>query len=275
MARIRYIKPSFFTSDEVAELPPLIRLLFAGIWCLADREGFLEDRPKRIKAEVMPHDRIDVVKAIDLLELRGFVHRYEVDGVGLIHVTNFLVHQKPHHREPPSTLHPCPVHGTSITHATTEWESSRARNVKGNGEGKGDGDRNGDASMTPPTTRESPEWQRAIRAWDAQSPGSINPIILQQLDDWLADGIPIDWIEEACKRAGLQGGRKGAAYLGTMFTQWRKDGFGFDSRPQKGAQRQPSEPDYSRGVNTGAGLVVKTLEQEYAEERARKKQEAG
>ena len=51
MARARNIKPGFFLNEELGVLPPLVRILFAGLWCIADRDGRLEDRPKRIKME--------------------------------------------------------------------------------------------------------------------------------------------------------------------------------------------------------------------------------
>ena len=35
------------------------RLLFVGLWTIADRNGRLEDRPKRIRAELFPYDEID------------------------------------------------------------------------------------------------------------------------------------------------------------------------------------------------------------------------
>jgi len=60
MARARNIKPGFFMDDVLAEIEPLGRILFAGLWCIADREGRLEDRPKRIKAEVLPYDECDM-----------------------------------------------------------------------------------------------------------------------------------------------------------------------------------------------------------------------
>ena len=43
--RTRLLKPGFFMNEELARLPVRARLLFAGLWCLADREGRLEDRP--------------------------------------------------------------------------------------------------------------------------------------------------------------------------------------------------------------------------------------
>ena len=54
MSRIRSIKPEFFLDEELAELSPLTRLLFVGLWTLADCEGRLEDRPKRIRAQLHP-----------------------------------------------------------------------------------------------------------------------------------------------------------------------------------------------------------------------------
>ena len=44
MARARLLKPGFFTNEDLCELPAFGRLLFAGLWTIADREGRLEDR---------------------------------------------------------------------------------------------------------------------------------------------------------------------------------------------------------------------------------------
>lgn len=56
MARSRNIKPAFFFNEQLAEVAPLGRLLFIGLWTIADREGRLEDRPRKIKAEVLAYD---------------------------------------------------------------------------------------------------------------------------------------------------------------------------------------------------------------------------
>ena len=52
--RARNLKPGFFKNDALAECDPLARILFEGLWCMADREGRLECHPKRIKAEILP-----------------------------------------------------------------------------------------------------------------------------------------------------------------------------------------------------------------------------
>lgn len=104
MARARNIKPGFFTNEDLAEIHPLGRLLFAGLWTLADREGRLEDRPKRIKAAVLPYDDYDIEELLTELSARGFILRYQVDERGYIWIPCFGKHQNPHHREGASLL---------------------------------------------------------------------------------------------------------------------------------------------------------------------------
>ena len=104
MARLRTIKPSFFTNEDLVTVDPLGRLLFIGLWCWADREGRLEDRPARLKIQIMPADDCDVVDLLDQLERTGFIARYEVEGARYIHVVNFHKHQRPHVKESPSEL---------------------------------------------------------------------------------------------------------------------------------------------------------------------------
>ena len=58
MARARNIKPSFFMNEDLGQADPLVSLLFISLWCLADREGRLEDRPLKIKAQTFPYREI-------------------------------------------------------------------------------------------------------------------------------------------------------------------------------------------------------------------------
>jgi hypothetical protein len=104
MARARNLKPGFFTNETLAECHPLARLLFQGLWCHADREGRLEFRPKRLKAEVLPYDDCDIAELLDELAARGFIAVFEAAGIQYIQVVNFAKHQNPHMREPASTI---------------------------------------------------------------------------------------------------------------------------------------------------------------------------
>lgn len=105
MARARNIKPSLFKNELLGEADPLLTILFQGLWCLADREGRLEDRPKRIKAEIFPYRELpDFNGYLTELEQLGFIERYSVGEVAVILVLNFVKHQSPHKTEKDSEL---------------------------------------------------------------------------------------------------------------------------------------------------------------------------
>jgi len=104
MSRIRTIKPQFFTDEIIAELPPLTRLLFIGLWTAADREGRLEDRAKRIKVELLPYDDADVDEMLNILADRQFITRYTVDFHRYIQIRTFEKHQNLNPRESPSVI---------------------------------------------------------------------------------------------------------------------------------------------------------------------------
>lgn len=107
MARSRNIKPAIMANEELAELPFQARLLFIYTWMLADREGRLDDRPKRIGAQALPYDReVNVDELLTLLQRRGFIERYEVDGSKYIQINGFTKHQMPHHKEVESIIPP-------------------------------------------------------------------------------------------------------------------------------------------------------------------------
>lgn len=94
MSRIRTIKPEFFIDDQLAELPALARLLFIGLWTIADCAGRMEDRPKRIKAQVLPFDNCDPEKLLQELHKARFILRYRVASEAYIQVVTFNKHQR-------------------------------------------------------------------------------------------------------------------------------------------------------------------------------------
>lgn len=104
MARSRNIKPAFFKNEDLAELPFQDRLLFIGLWGLADREGRLENRVKRIKAEVFPYDDVNVEKGLNNLVQMKFIVIYKVQDNSYIQISNWDKHQNPHHKEVESVI---------------------------------------------------------------------------------------------------------------------------------------------------------------------------
>lgn len=125
MARARNIKPSFFENEDLAELDPYARLLFISLWTQADREGRLENRPKRIGAKAFPYESVNVEKFLDELGSARFIDFYEVDGLSVIQIANFVRHQNPHKNEKPSELPPKPE-------LSNDAARSRVRVISGN-----------------------------------------------------------------------------------------------------------------------------------------------
>lgn len=101
MARIRTIKPDFFTSEDIVELSPLARLLYIAIWCEADREGRLAWKPKTFKIRYLPADNCDIEKICQEVIDRKLIVLY---GNGLAYVPSFGKHQHINPRESASML---------------------------------------------------------------------------------------------------------------------------------------------------------------------------
>lgn len=94
MARIRTIKPDFWTDEKLVELEPWERLLFIGIWNFVDDEGFMPYSPKRIKMQVFPADTLEVSRGLQNLISIGALSLYDSELGQVIQVTNWLKHQK-------------------------------------------------------------------------------------------------------------------------------------------------------------------------------------
>lgn len=101
-------------NEDLAETPPATRLLFIGLWTLADREGRLGDRPKRINAALFPFDSFNIDSMLNELESLKFISRYEIDGSRYIQIANFTKHQVPHHKEVASEI-PAPPGAPQVT----------------------------------------------------------------------------------------------------------------------------------------------------------------
>jgi hypothetical protein len=148
MARIRTIKPGFFKNEDLAEVPMSARLLFIGLWCLSDKEGRLEDRPKRIKAELFPYDSIEIDQQLSRLQSAGFINRYEVGELKVIQIINFSKHQRITGTEATaeSDLPEC---NGNTKETTRKQQGNTLDDWKGK-EGKGDKERKGKEGGEPP-----------------------------------------------------------------------------------------------------------------------------
>ncbi len=107
MARIRTIKPEFWTSEQIMECSPNARLLFIGLWNFCDDAGIHPASPKTLKAEIFPSDDIsasEVEGLVGELIAQGLLEKYEVAGHHYWAVTGW------HHQriDQPTFKHPRP-----------------------------------------------------------------------------------------------------------------------------------------------------------------------
>ena len=171
--RIRTIKPEFFLNERLADLDPLVRIVFAGLWCVADKAGRLEDRPRRLKAQLSPYDDLDMDRALGELAAAGHIVRYsskpinesgDQGAIRLIAIPSFLIHQRPRADEPDSELPPPP--DQSPNHATRpDSDGSVPSQV-----------RISTAAVTDPRAeRKGMEWKGIRKGMDRTPPGRTRP----------------------------------------------------------------------------------------------------
>lgn len=125
MARIRTIKQDLYLDEELAGSSIAARYLFPGLWTLADREGRLEDRPLRIKAQLYPYDDVDVSALLDELELCKAILRYKINSRKYIQIRTFSKHQRVNCKEQPSTIPPCPIDAGMETHINSRASTEK------------------------------------------------------------------------------------------------------------------------------------------------------
>jgi len=181
MSRARNIKPGFFKNDVLVELPFEYRLLFIGLWTMADREGRLEDRPKRIRMEVFPADDVDVDVGLRALHEAGFIHRYEAAGQRYIAILAWSKHQNPHVKEAASLIPaPCEHRASTVLASGKHQNGTRAaRLIPDSG------------FLIPdsgsPSAHSASEHPRGGTPEDSQLPDGVDPERWQSYRDQLAD----------------------------------------------------------------------------------------
>jgi len=155
MARIRTIKPEFFIHEGLADLSPLHRLLFIGLWTQADCAGRLQDRPRRLKVALLPYDECDIDRMLSDLDERGFVVRYEVEGERFVSIPSFAEHQRMSGSEAQAEIGlPPPPPKRKHRGSAEEAPEKHFGTLEGKGkEGKGK-EGSGEENSSPPSTLE-------------------------------------------------------------------------------------------------------------------------
>lgn len=135
MARIRTIKPEFWTSEQVVECSIEARLLFIGIWNFCDDHGIHPANPRRIKMQIYPADEYDsesIRRMLSELSTNGLIHIYTIGNKEFLQVTGWDKHQridKPTYRYPP----PVAVDSGTGSRAVVEPSGTDRNGMDGNG----------------------------------------------------------------------------------------------------------------------------------------------
>ncbi|OZI56756.1 hypothetical protein [Bordetella genomosp. 4] len=93
MARIRTIKPDFWTDEKLTECSLSARLMFIGMLNFADDNGNLAASAKKLKMQIFPADNIDCQPLLDELIAHGVVIEYSVNGDKFLNIKGFKKHQ--------------------------------------------------------------------------------------------------------------------------------------------------------------------------------------
>jgi len=152
MARIRTIKPEFWTSEQVMEVSPIARLLFIGMWNFCDDKGVIPASFKTLKAQIFPSDDIlskDIEPLIGELLAQELLGQFEADGRTWWFVTGWhhqLINRpsKSRYPSPPCQIAPLPeaagqddsVNDVAETHQVSPQANSKKdiKSLKDHGE---------------------------------------------------------------------------------------------------------------------------------------------
>jgi len=132
MARIRSIKPEFFTSLTIADLPLSARLTFIGLWTYVDDNGVGPADPRLIRAAIWPLEEAPDILQRTREDLRSLqearlITLYEASGRPLVYVNSWDEHQKVSHPRKPrfATPHDLPhVSDQDTSDAPEDYQSA-------------------------------------------------------------------------------------------------------------------------------------------------------
>lgn len=139
MARIRSVKPEYWSSEQVMACSRDARLLFIGIWNFADDLGHIPNAPMTLKAQIFPGDDLTVENVrglLDELSTNSLLSSYRVEGKEYFSITGWH-HQKIDRPQKPK--YPIPLDDNSSNdrrelvavseHISKEGAQTRARDI--------------------------------------------------------------------------------------------------------------------------------------------------
>lgn len=141
MPRIRTIKPDFWIDEKIARLKRDERLLFIGLWNLADDQGVVKSNSAYIKGQLFSYDDDVRITTVDqwLVSLTKalMLVPFTVSGEGYYIIRTFKEHQvinRPSKPKWDDVILSKITHGVLTEYSHQERKGSGTGNREGNGE---------------------------------------------------------------------------------------------------------------------------------------------
>ena len=177
MARIRTVKPEFWSHEKPTSVSRDARLLFIGLWNFSDDLGRAHDSSRELKMRILPGDdditSRDVEGWLAELAAANLIQRYEVDGRRYIQVLGWH-HQKIQH--PSDSKFPDPPEPSQILMSPHEPSPLKGREGKGKEEDSEAKASGADAPPAEPPSEQDLVWGDGL-TWLAGAEGkAVGPL---------------------------------------------------------------------------------------------------
>jgi hypothetical protein len=255
MARIRTIKPDFWTDEKIVELSAFARLLFIGLWNFADDDGRMVYSPKKIKMQIFPGDSLDILELFGEIRGKLLVDIYTIDCIDYLQVSRFSKHQKIDKRAPskyPANIHPPRIPPNPPDGREGNGMEMEGKGMEGGMEGKGMEGKKDIASPAPAKKQNSktftpPVGDELLSAWNivrsAKRAGAITSVAWSAVEREAAKaGISTDDAVRVCvERSWI-----------SFKAEWYQGGARLTAAQQREANNRQSTEDF---VNDTGGCV--------------------
>ncbi len=94
MAKMRGIKPDFWISEQIVACSMQTRLFFIGLWNFSDDHGVFKWKPKMLKMQIFPSDKISVQKYLNELLGKGLLKKFTHEKEEYGCIVSFSKHQR-------------------------------------------------------------------------------------------------------------------------------------------------------------------------------------
>lgn len=173
--RIRTIKPEFWASESMGRLSRDVRLVFIGLWSLADDHGRFRADPRFIAGQLFPYDDDGVAivsRALASLRECSSIVLYEAGGSKYGAICHWRDHQKIDRPSRSRLPQPPETALANIREPSPQAREASCEEGKGSGKGKEQGEE-GSAPPPPDVSRPAP-----VAAFHIDKPD------IERIDEW-------------------------------------------------------------------------------------------